>query len=162
GRGRLRHPAGAVRAAGPGGVPAGAGRPRRRRGRPPGHPPRPRPPGPPPPAPRPAGPPAAPPGPAGGPPRAAGAGAPPRRAAPPHPDPLAELTARELLTALDEEIGRLPEAYRLPVILCALEGCTQEEAARRLGWTLGSVKGRLERGRQRLHARLARRGLTLS
>jgi phosphate transport system substrate-binding protein len=48
------------------------------------------------------------------------------------------------------------------VVLCALEGHSQEEAARQLGWTPGSVKGRLERGRKRLHARLARRGLTLT
>lgn len=80
----------------------------------------------------------------------------------PHPDPLADLTARELLNALDEEVQRLPLAYRLPVILCCLEGHTQEEAARKLGWTPGSVKGRLERGRARLHAKLLRRGLTLS
>jgi phosphate transport system substrate-binding protein len=79
-----------------------------------------------------------------------------------HAGPLAELTVGELLAALDEEVSRLPEAYRLPVILCALEGHSQEEAARRLGWTPGSVKGRLERGRRRLHARLARRGFTLS
>src|SRR5262245_34987706 len=79
----------------------------------------------------------------------------------PRPDPLSELTARELMTALDEEVGRLPEAYRLPVVLCCLEGLSLEEAARRLGWTPGSVKGRLERGRRRLHDRLARRGLTL-
>jgi RNA polymerase sigma factor (sigma-70 family) len=80
----------------------------------------------------------------------------------PHPDPLSELTARELMTALDEEIGRLKEVYRLPVVLCCLEGLTLEEVARRLGWTAGSVKGRLERGRKRLHDRLVRRGLTLS
>jgi RNA polymerase sigma factor (sigma-70 family) len=80
----------------------------------------------------------------------------------PHPDPLAEVTARDLLAAVDEEVRRLPEAYRLPVILCCLEGLTQEEAAQRLGCTAGSVKGRLERGRQRLHDQLARRGLTLS
>src|SRR5262245_50630257 len=80
----------------------------------------------------------------------------------PHPDPLSELTARELLHALDEEVQRLPLAYRLPVILCCLEGHTQEEAARKLGWTPGSVKGRLERGRAKLHARVVQRGLTLS
>jgi RNA polymerase sigma factor (sigma-70 family) len=80
----------------------------------------------------------------------------------PGPGPLETLTGRELLDALDEEVGRLPEAYRLPVVLCCLEGLSQEEAAQRLGWTDGSVKGRLERGRKRLAARLARRGLTLT
>jgi WD40 repeat protein len=80
----------------------------------------------------------------------------------PHPDPLAELSARELLAVVDQEVRRLPEVYRLPVLLCCLEGHTQEEAARQLGWTPGSVKGRLERGRARLHARLARRGLALA
>jgi RNA polymerase sigma factor (sigma-70 family) len=80
----------------------------------------------------------------------------------PRPDPLTELTAREALWALEEEVQRLPEAYRLPVVLCCLHGATQEEAARQLGCTPGSVKGRLERGRARLHARLARRGLTLA
>jgi RNA polymerase sigma factor (sigma-70 family) len=80
----------------------------------------------------------------------------------PHPDPLTELTAREALRAIDEEVGRLPEAYRLPVIFCCLEGLSQEEAARRLGWSPGSVKGRLERGRKRLHQLLARRGLSLA
>jgi RNA polymerase sigma factor (sigma-70 family) len=80
----------------------------------------------------------------------------------PGPDPLEALTARELLTILHEEVQRLPEAYRLPVVMCCLEGLTTGEAACRLGWTPGSVKGRLERGRSRLHARLARRGLGLS
>jgi RNA polymerase sigma factor (sigma-70 family) len=77
-------------------------------------------------------------------------------------DPLVDLSARELLDLIDLEIGRLPEVYRLPVILCCLEGHSQEEAAHRLGWTGGSVKGRLERGRALLHTRLSRRGLTLS
>jgi RNA polymerase sigma factor (sigma-70 family) len=76
-----------------------------------------------------------------------------------HADPLAELSVRELLTIIDEEVQRLPSDYRLPVLLCCLEGKSQEEAARRLGWTLGSVKGRLERGRKLLHARLVRRGV---
>src|SRR5262245_15995449 len=92
--------------------------------------------------------------------RAATAGCAGEGAADPHPDPLSALVARELLQALDEEVGRLPEVYRLPVLLCCLEGHTQQEAARRLGWTAGAVKGRLERGRARLHARLAKRGLT--
>jgi RNA polymerase sigma factor (sigma-70 family) len=76
-------------------------------------------------------------------------------------DPLAAVSGRELLAILDEELARLPEVLRLPIFLCCLEGCTQEEAAGRLGWTPGSVRGRLERGRARLHARLVRRGLTL-
>jgi RNA polymerase sigma factor (sigma-70 family) len=79
----------------------------------------------------------------------------------PRPDPLAAVSVRELLVALDQEIARLPEAYRLPLVLCGMEGRSVEEAARTLGWTHGSVKGRLERGRKRLHARLARRGLTV-
>ncbi len=77
-------------------------------------------------------------------------------------DPLDELTARELLALLDEEIARLPRAYRLPVVLCCLEGRSHEEAAKLLGLSAGSVRGRLGRGRERLQARLARRGLTLT
>jgi RNA polymerase sigma factor (sigma-70 family) len=80
----------------------------------------------------------------------------------PRSDPLDELTARELLLTLDEEVQRLPEVYRLPVILCCLEGLSQEEAARRLGCTSGSIKGRLERGRRRLRDRLGRRGVALA
>src|SRR5438270_8946996 len=79
----------------------------------------------------------------------------------PQPEPLDRLTARELLAAVDEEVQRLPEVYRLPVLLCCLEGHAQEEAARLLGWTPDSLRGRLERGRARLRRRLARRGLTL-
>jgi RNA polymerase sigma factor (sigma-70 family) len=89
-----------------------------------------------------------------------------RQSAPPVPPPtrggagpLDELSARELLAAVDEELQRLPAAYRLPLVLCCLEGRSQQEAARQLGWAPGSLKGRLERGRKRLHARLARRGL---
>lgn len=77
-------------------------------------------------------------------------------------DPLDELAARELLLILDEEMERLPEKYRLPLLLCGLEGHSQEEAARILGCTLGSLKGRLERGRKRLHVRLTSRGLAFS
>jgi RNA polymerase sigma factor (sigma-70 family) len=76
-----------------------------------------------------------------------------------HPDPLDALTARELLGLIDREIARLPEVYRLPVVLCDLEERTQPEAAQLLGWTLGSFRGRLLRGRERLRARLALRGI---
>jgi RNA polymerase sigma factor (sigma-70 family) len=77
-------------------------------------------------------------------------------------DPLEELSVRELLVLIDEELHKLPEVYRLPVILCVLEGRTVEQAAGLLGWTPGSLQGRLERGRARLQQRLLRRGLTLS
>jgi RNA polymerase sigma factor (sigma-70 family) len=80
----------------------------------------------------------------------------------PGADFLSEISARELLAMVDEEVRRLPTVYRLPVILCCLEGRTQEEAARQLGWSSGSIKGRLERGRARLQSRLLRRGLALS
>ncbi len=65
----------------------------------------------------------------------------------------------ELGTALHEEVARLPEGYRMAVVLCDLEGLTHEEAARRLGWPLGTVKSRQARGRERLRSRLERRGL---
>jgi RNA polymerase sigma factor (sigma-70 family) len=77
----------------------------------------------------------------------------------PHPDPLDAISARELLGLIDHEVARLPEVYRLPLVLCDLEERTQPEAARLLGWTLGSFRGRLLRGRERLRARLARRGI---
>ncbi|HEV3165054.1 MAG TPA: RNA polymerase sigma factor [Isosphaeraceae bacterium] len=64
--------------------------------------------------------------------------------------------------ALHEEVGRLPERFRAPVVLCDLEGLTYEEAARQLGWPLGTIKSRLARGRQRLRERLVRRGLAPS
>ncbi|VTR96857.1 sigma-70 family rna polymerase sigma factor : Uncultured bacterium genome assembly Metasoil_fosmids_resub OS=uncultured bacterium PE=4 SV=1: Sigma70_r2: Sigma70_r4_2: CarboxypepD_reg: HEAT_PBS: HEAT_2 [Gemmata massiliana] len=74
-------------------------------------------------------------------------------------DPLDELSGRELLAVLDEEVRRLPSDYRLPVVLCCLEGLTLEEAAARLGCATGALRGRLERGRTRLRARLSARGL---
>ncbi len=80
----------------------------------------------------------------------------------PAPDPLADVTGRELMTVLDEELQRLPERYRAPLVLCYLEGLTRDEAAGRLGFSESTLKRRLEEGRERLRRRLERRGLALS
>ncbi|MCI0683287.1 MAG: RNA polymerase sigma factor [Gemmataceae bacterium] len=80
----------------------------------------------------------------------------------PAADTSADVIWRDVRAHLDQELARLPEAYRRPMILCYLEGKTNDEAARALGWPKGTVATRLTRGRERLRRRLRRRGWTLS
>ena len=68
----------------------------------------------------------------------------------------------DLEQALHEEVDRLPERYRLPVVLCDLEGHSYEEAARHLGCPVGTVRSRLAHGRERLRGRLVHRGVAPS
>jgi RNA polymerase sigma factor (sigma-70 family) len=77
-------------------------------------------------------------------------------------EPAADTVWRDLRPVLDEEVQRLPEKYRIPFVLCYLEGKTYEEAAALLGCPKGTVATRLARARQRLQTRLLGRGLALS
>ncbi len=73
-----------------------------------------------------------------------------------------ELLWRDLRPVLDQEIGRLPERYRIAFVLCYLQGKTNAEAARELGIPVGTILSRLAWARERLRDRLGRRGVTLT
>ncbi len=70
-----------------------------------------------------------------------------------------EHTWREVRQVVHEELGGFPERLRAPLVLCYLQGLAQDEAAAELGIPKGTLKGRLERGRALLRARLVGRGL---
>ncbi len=70
-----------------------------------------------------------------------------------------DLDAADTVRELYEELARLPDRFRLPIVLCHLEGLSYEQAAQQLGCPVRTVHSRLSRARQRLRERLARRGL---
>jgi C-terminal peptidase prc len=69
---------------------------------------------------------------------------------------------QELCALVDEQLHRLPEKLRVPVLLCYLEGLTRDQAARQLGWSLRTLDRRLAQGRELLRRRLIQQGVTLS
>ncbi len=71
-----------------------------------------------------------------------------------------DLSLRELLAVLDEEVAKLPERYRSALLSCYWQGLPQAESARQQGITASALKGLLERGRAKLLERLRQRGLT--
>jgi RNA polymerase sigma factor (sigma-70 family) len=84
------------------------------------------------------------------------------RALPSDTLPSDDVTWGELRSALDSELSQLPDKWRLPLILCYLEGRTQEESARQLGWSKSTLRRRLEEARTALGGRLTRRGIAWS
>jgi RNA polymerase sigma factor (sigma-70 family) len=80
----------------------------------------------------------------------------------PGTDPSEPLVWDEVKGALDDEMAQLPTALSQPLVLCYLQGLTRDEAARLLGISLAKLKRNLNRGRNLLHARLSRRGITLA
>jgi RNA polymerase sigma factor (sigma-70 family) len=70
--------------------------------------------------------------------------------------------SNDLRPVLDQELSRLPDKYRVVIVLCDLEGKTRTQAAQQLGWPEGTVAGRLARARTTLAKRLAQRGIVFS
>jgi RNA polymerase sigma factor (sigma-70 family) len=80
----------------------------------------------------------------------------------PHAEPEAEALWLELRPLLDQELNRLPDKYRVPVVLCELEGRPRRDVARQLNLPEGTLSSRLATARKRLAVRLARRGVAVS
>src|SRR5204862_4690797 len=77
-------------------------------------------------------------------------------------DPVAGAARSELRQILDASLQRLPDKYRVPLVLCCLQGKTLRRAAAELGWAHGTLATRLARGKELLRARLEQRNVTFS
>lgn len=92
-----------------------------------------------------------------------------RRRSPEPQSDFEQLPAREsepardpaLVQLLNDEIARLPEKYRVPLLLCFFEGLSHTDAAQRLGWPVGTLASRIARGKSLVHRRLTRRGIAM-
>jgi hypothetical protein len=80
----------------------------------------------------------------------------------PEPEAASHDLRDDLTELLDQELSRLPEKYRIPIVLCELEGRTHKEAASQLGWPIGTVSSRLSRAKSILARRLSRQGVSRS
>jgi RNA polymerase sigma-70 factor (ECF subfamily) len=80
----------------------------------------------------------------------------------PQPQRTDDSAWRELRQVLDQELNRLPDKYRSPVVLCDLQGQSHHDAARQLGWPEGTLSGRLSRARAILSRRLSRHAVPFS
>ncbi|MFT3881099.1 MAG: sigma-70 family RNA polymerase sigma factor [Gemmatales bacterium] len=76
--------------------------------------------------------------------------------------PIADSTWSDLLSAVHEEISKLPEHWRVPLVLCCLEGWTTTQAAQSTGWKFGTFSSRLSLAKKRLFERLGKRGLAVT
>jgi RNA polymerase sigma factor (sigma-70 family) len=79
----------------------------------------------------------------------------------PRSESLDDVTWQELRSVLDDEIARLPEKFRAPIVMCYLEGRSYQQAAQELGCPKSSLASRLDRGRELLRQQLTRRGIAM-
>ena len=79
------------------------------------------------------------------------------------PDSVEDISSdQDLRAVLDEELARLPEKYRVAVVLCDVGGKSRSQAADELGWPEGTVADRVRLGREQLTLRLRKRGVVLT